>query len=158
MEPIIGSAMITLLGSTVLRLIISSVLDRWKESRDHRYEVARVRLQDELAQKEHDRNLQALRVQKDLGILTAKLEKQFELDKAEEERFQAEVEELRRPTGVVWLDRWNSGIRPALATACIAVWLVSLHMRGWIPNSWDLELLSSTLGLFIGGRITATGK
>jgi len=158
MEPVITSAAVTFLGSTAFRLAISASLARWKARQEHKFELERMKLQDEIEGHTHRRNLEALKVQSDLGVLEAAVEKQHDLQLLDDQRFDNAMLEVRSPSGYPFLDRWNSFIRPALATTCLVVWVFSLAARSWIPTPWDLELMAATLGIFIGGRIHSTGR
>ena len=153
-----SSALLSFLSATAIRLFLTHIIDLWKEKQSHKFELAMIKIQDEVDQNVHDRNLQALRVQKDLGMLEVATSKKFDLVALDNARFDQAVAEIKKPSGWQFLDKYNSFIRPALATFCIVAWGISLHHRGWILSSWDLELISATLGVFVGSRIHSTGK
>jgi len=154
----VSSALFSFLGATSVRLFLTHIIDHWKTRQEHDYELARIKVQDQVEQNVHDRNLQALRVQKELGVLEVATGKAHELVVLDNARFDEAVADIKKPTKWEFLDKYNSFIRPALATFCILAWGISLHHRGWILSTWDLELISATLGVFVGSRIHSTGR
>lgn len=156
--PLASSALVSFLGATSVRLFLTHIIETWKANKEHKFEMAMLKVQDEIEQHIHDRNLQALRVQKDLGMLDVATGKAFDLVALDNARFDEAVAEIKKPSGWNFLDKYNSFIRPALATFCIVAWGLSLHSRAWVLSSWDLELISATLGVFVGSRIHSTGR
>lgn len=154
----ISSALTALLGGTFFRLGLGFAMDRLKDWQEYRFELGRMRLQEELEESNSKRQLRLLEAQKELGLQTVEVERDNASMDFNMEQFRQARDELRRPTGFKALDAWNSAIRPALATFCIIVWGIYLGQRGWVLGPWDLELIAATLGLFIGSRISSTGK
>lgn len=153
-----GSALASFLGATAFRLALSFGMDRFKDWQEHRFEMERIKVQDKIEQNIHDRNLQSLRVQKLLGVLEIAVHKEYDQSVEDSARFDQAVASVTKPTGVKWLDTLNSVIRPELAQVCILVWGISIIVRGFVLTPWDLELISATLGVFVGSRITHTGR
>lgn len=152
------TALIAFLGSAGLRLALGHMfeaLTKWQDQRDER---ARLELQGQLDAAAHLRNLESLRLQSDLGIKVIEAQSAAHVSQAEAEAFTETVKATREKTGIQLVDAWNGIIRPMLATICIGLWIASLIGRGWKLDDWDRALMSATLGLFVGGRIQATGR
>lgn len=148
------SALTALLGGTAFRLGISFLMERYKEYQDHKLETERMRLQDSIEEAQALRHLKLLEGQKNLGVTQTPVES----SKEDFSSFQLLSKEVTKPTGFTWLDMWNSAVRPALATFCIVVWGAHIYSNNWVLGAWDLELISATLGIFIGSRISGTGR
>lgn len=153
---IVTSAVVALLGGTGFRLLLGYAMDRLKDWQDHSFEIARMKLDQLNEAAKSKAHIEVLEAQKRLGITTIGVEKPTV--SFEDLNFIRQVEDVRKPTGFKWLDMWNSAIRPILATVCIALWVSFLWTKGWILGDWDLELIAATLGIFIGSRISHTGK
>jgi len=152
-----ASAIASVLGGTFFRLALGSALDRLKDWQEYRFEIGRMRIQNALENSQSDRHVRMLEAQKKLGLQQVYVEREKEEIAIENEQFNNALADIKKPTGFKFLDVLNSAIRPVLAIICILVWLAYLEHRGWALGSWDLELIGTTLGLFIGSRISKTG-
>jgi hypothetical protein len=153
-----GSALLTFLGSAAFRLLISFFMDRLKDWQEYGFEQGRIRLQAELEALAAKRELESLAMQKDLGIDVIRAERSNELYLEDLTSFNKATDNVYKETGHWTLDIWNSSVRPLLACTCIAAWVFHIIMNNGTLNAWDLELISATLGVFVGTRITQTGR
>lgn len=154
MEIVTSSAALALLGGTGFRLVLGYAMDRLKDWQEHSFELARMKQEQAGEAARNEAYLKTIQAEKGLDVKAISVESKT----VTEPSFQILTREARMPTGFKYLDMWNSAIRPALATVCILVWVGFLNSRGWVLNSWDLELIAATLGIFIGSRISSTGK
>lgn len=102
--------MITALISTVLGLVggvLPDIMKEIKDSREHGREVERMQLQSEL-------QLKLLEAQSQVKIAEVDANLVVEQIRAQGEQMKALVE-AQKPTGVKWVDGFNSFIRPATA-------------------------------------------
>ena len=152
------TALITFLGSTFFRLAVGHIFEYLDKASDHKFEMERLRLDAELAQADHVRQMESLRLQTELNIQQVRVKADADLAVAEEITFGKAVEATQSKTGVAWVDAWNGMIRPLLATIAISVWVWSMAVRGFVLTPFDIEIISASLGLFVGGRIRATGR
>lgn len=152
------TALITLLGSAGARLFIGQLFDFVTKWQDQRNELQRLKLQGELDAAQHARNLEAQRLQADLGIKVIEAQTVAAVNEAEAAAFVEAVKATGKATGVRFIDGWNGAIRPTLASVAIVLWMVSLAQRGFALDDWDRAIMGSVLGLFIGGRIAKTGR
>lgn len=149
---------LSFLGGTAFRLMFEQVfgfVNRWQENKN---ELARMQVQSQIDALAHARNLESIKLQSDLGIKTIQVQAEGRVADAEWDAFAQGVRNTAAPTGVRWVDGWNGAIRPSLATISIVLWLVSVATAGWVLGDWDKSLIGLALGIFVGGRIIATGK
>jgi hypothetical protein len=153
-----GSAVYSFLGGTAFRLLLTFITERIQYWQEFKFETERLKLQNQIENDQAKRHIEILEAQKKAGIQLVEAEISKESNLADITNFQFVVKDATKPTGFIELDFWNSAIRPALATICTIVWIISLIIRGWILTPWDLELIAAVLGIFVGSRISHTGR
>jgi hypothetical protein len=152
------TALFTFLASAGARLAIGKLFESLEKWQDNRNEIARMRVQADLEAAAHERNLAALRLQHDLGIRTIDAQSSAETQASLMDAFNEAVRATRDRTGVWFIDAWNGVIRPLLATIALGLWVASIWQRGGVLDDWDRGLMASAIGIFVGGRIAATGR
>jgi hypothetical protein len=152
------TSLIAFLGSAGIRLALGHLFDFITKWHDSKNEIAHMRLQGELDAAQHARNLEAIKVQAELGVKVIEAQTQAHVTDAEADAFVEAVKATAVKTGIVWVDVWNGVIRPLLATVCIVLWVMALIEQKLVLNEWDRALMSMALGIFVGGRIHATGR
>jgi len=152
------TALLTFLGGATVRLLLGHVFDFITKWQDSKNEIEHLRVQGELDAAQHARNMEAIKVQADLGIKVIEAQTESHVTQAEADAFVEAVKATGQKTGIVWVDVWNGVIRPFLATVCIGLWISSLVERKFVLDEWDRALMSLALGIFVGGRIHATGR
>lgn len=152
------TALVTLLGSATARLFLGHLFDYLTKWQDNKNEIARMRAQADLEAAQHERNLSAQRLQAELGVKVIEAQTTEHRAAAEDDAFLEAVKSVGLKTGIAIIDGWNGSIRPLLATICITLWVSSLWQRGFVLDDWDRGLVAAVLGIFIGGRISATGR
>lgn len=150
------SAIFSFLGGSVFRAIWGEVSTWMTAKQDHVFEIERMRVQGELDAAAHARNLEALRVQAELGVKTVQVQAEADISKLELEGWSNAVSLANKPTGVLVVDVWNGVIRPLAATIAIYLWVVALNAQGWKMGDWDKELVGVILGFFFASRVLAT--
>jgi hypothetical protein len=148
------SALVSLLGGTAFKLMITYAMDQFKSWQEHKFEMARMELQDKIEEAQAMRQIKIIEAQKNFGLKTIDVE----VETQNIADYQAAVASVRDPTGFKWIDAWNSTIRPGLATFCVVIWGLHLAKNGFVLGEWDLDLIGATLGIFIGSRISHTGR
>lgn len=146
------SALISFFGGSVFRMVWGEVSAWWTKRQDHLHEVERMKLQAELEQAQHARNLEAIRVQAELGVKTIQVQSQADLDKIEAGAWGTVVESTTKQTGIAFIDIWNGAIRPLLATLAIAVVVAEIAKNGFVLTDWDRELVGAILGIYVADR------
>ena len=145
------TALISFLGSTFARTAWGEVSAWFTARQDHRHELERLRLQGELDAAQHARNLEAIKVQADMGVKVIEAQREADIGRIEADGWLEGVRATGRQVGVAWVDAWNGMIRPAAAT-----WsLVMLTAHGLKLTTLDeptLAVCGAALGLYLATR------
>jgi hypothetical protein len=121
---------------------------------DHRLEIERLKLQGQLDAEQHGRNLDAIRVQAQLGVETIRVQASADVDRFEAEGWLEAVKATGRQTGIRFVDAWNAGIRPAVATWSVG--MMTLAEFGAIAMSDNTtQVAGAALGLYLADRTLA---
>ena len=146
------SALISFFGGSVFRMIWGEV-SAWLTARqDHSHEIERMRLQGDLDAAAHGRNLQAVKLQAELGVKTIQVQAESDLARIDAGVFGQAVELTGRQTGFAVVDIWNGIIRPALATECMLLWSLHLYRHNWTLDEQGWALVGAALGIFVADR------
>lgn len=146
------AALLSFLGGSAFRLLMGEIVGFLKSRQDQRHEVEMMRVQAELAAGEHARNLEAIRVQAELGVKTIAVEADRDVAVAEAQAFRDAVTAATKPTGIRWVDAWNASVRPAFATVALGLWTLALWRQGWALTEWDTGLMAVIVGFFFADR------
>lgn len=153
-----SSAMLALLGGTAFKLVFSFITELILNWQSHSLELARTNVQHQIEKETADRHERMLRLQKELNIEIVNVEIPKSATEIDNDNLKNIFDSITKPTGFKKVDAWNSVIRPGLASICILIWLGSIIKNGFVLSPWDLDLIGATLGIFIGSRITHTGR
>ena len=148
-----GTKLIAFFGGTAFRMLWGEVSAWLTKRQDHKHEVERMRLQDELDAKQHSRNMDSIRIQAQLGVQTIRVQGEADVSRAEAEGWRAAVEDLGRPSGIGLVDVWKGIIQPLLATICIVLVVLHFKTNGWVLDERGWELVGAVLGLFVADRL-----
>lgn len=141
------SGILAFLSGSAFRMLWGEASAWITSNLDHRHEIERMRLQAECDAAQHARNLEALRVQADLGVKTIQVQ-------AEAEAFRDAVQAVGRPIGVAWVDAWNAMIRPGVATWAVA--MLSASEFGLVALSGlAADVACCALGIYLADRTLA---
>lgn len=149
------TALLSFLGGNAFRLIFGEVVAFLNKKQDHALEVERLRLQGELDAAQHARNLEAIRVQNELGVKVIQVQRDADLDRIDAGAWAAAVADVGRQTGLKLLDYWNGSVRPLLATLAILVVVAEIVRNGFVLSDWDRELVGAILGIYVADRSLA---
>lgn len=153
------SALFSFLGGGVFRMLLGEVSAWLTKRQDHSYEIERMRLQGDLEAAQHGRNLEAIRVQAELGVQTIRVQGEADLSRIDAAGFYDTVREAQKPTGILVVDLWNGVIRPAAATIALVLWVLALNEAGWKMGEWDKELVGVIMGFyFVSRQLAKAGK
>lgn len=155
---IIMSALISFLGGSAFRMIWGEVSSYVTKHQEHKHEKELLNLQQQAEAATHQRNLENLKVQSDLGIKKVHVEHQAAMEDGELDAWVASVKATQGTSGVAWIDGWNQCIRPGVATIAVVSMLIEIAMLGTLTD-WHREVFSAALGLFLADRsLTKRGK
>lgn len=153
------SALFSFLGGSVFRMVWGEVSSFFQKKQDHEFELARIRLQGAMEAAQHQRNLDAMKLQADLGIKVIEAQRDAAVSQIETDAWLAAVKDVGRKTGIKFLDIWNGSVRPLLATLAILVVVGEVIATGFILSAWHKELVAAILGLYVADRsLTKRGK
>jgi len=145
-------ALFSFLGGSVFRMIWGEMSAWMNKKQDHAFEIERMRLQNDLDDRAHQRTQEALRLQNELGIQMVEAKGQADVAVAEAEAFSKIMESAFKPTGYAFVDVWNGVIRPSAATIALVLWCLKLSNQGWKMDDWDVTLAGTVLGFFFADR------
>lgn len=146
------ASLFAFLGGSVFRMLWGEVTSFVNKAQDHKFELERMRLQNELEDRAHQRTQEALRTQAELGIKTIEAQAESNVLTAEAEAFANAMKEAFKPTGIHWVDTWNGVIRPAAATLALTLWALKLASQGFTMQDYDKEITGVVLGFFFADR------
>lgn len=145
------SALLSFFGGSVFRMLWGEISTWLTRKQDHAHEIERLRLQAEIDAAQHGRNLEAIKVQAELGVQTIRVAAEGEVDKITAEAWGEVVKGTTRQSGIWLVDLWNGVIRPGLATIAIAMWVG--HVAGWwVLDEQSWVLVGSVLGIYLADR------
>lgn len=145
------TTLISFFGGTAFRMIWGEV-SAWLTARqDHAHEIERMRLQAELEAAQHARNLEAQRLQHQLGVEVIRVQSDADIGKLEAEGWLAAVKGTSLVTGVRFIDGWNAAIRPGAATWAI-VMLTLGEVSSIVLSESTLAVCSAALGIYLADR------
>lgn len=147
----IFSALFSFLGGTAFRMIWGEFSSWLNKTQDHTFELERIRLQEQIDSKIHERNLESLRLQNDLGIKTITVQADSAVRQIETTAWLEVVKNTAKKSGVKWIDGWNAVIRPLVATWSILMITASeFALFVMSENSWMVA--SAALGIYLADR------
>lgn len=152
------SALLSFLGGSAFRMIWGEVSAYATKHQDHKHEKELLTLQQQAEASTHQRNLESLKVQSELGIKKIYVEHQAAVDEGELDAWIAASKATQGKSGILWIDGWNQSIRPGVATIAIMAMVVEIVLLGALTD-WHKEVFSAALGLFLADRsLTKRGK
>lgn len=146
------TALLSFLGGSVFRMLWGEIAGWVTAHQSHRQEIERLRWQAEADAAQHARNLEAIKVQADLGVQTIRVQAEADTERIEAQAWGAAVATLHQPSGIGVVDAWNGIIRPLAASIAILLWVLALNEQGWKMGEWDKELVGVVLGFFFASR------
>mgnify|MGYP000846776980 CR=1 FL=1 len=153
------TALLSFLGGSAFRMIFGELSAWMTKKQDHAQEIERLRLQGEMDAAQHARNLEAIRVQAELGVKTIQVQAESAISQIETDAWSKLVESTTKITGIKWIDTWNGSIRPALASLAMLVVVAQIVVNGFTLTDWDRELVAAILGIYLADRqLTKRGK
>ena len=152
-------AILSFLGGNAFRLIFGEIASYFSKKQEHAQEVERLKIQGDLDAAQHARNLEAIRVQHQIGVDVIRVQSEAALDRVDADAWAAASADVGKQTGIKWLDIWNGSIRPALATMAMAIVIFEFCKAGFVLTEWDRELVGAILGIYVADRhLSKRGK
>ena len=153
------SGLFSFFGGTAFRWILGEVLGFFKAKQEHEHEMAMLALTFDQDKQRHEWQRAAIEAQAAAGVRVIEAQADATARGAADAMMLTAMEQIGKPSGVAWIDGFNAFIRPELAQVSIlliaghAIWPDVVRLEGVV-----LEVVCAVLGLFVGGRIQATGR
>jgi hypothetical protein len=145
------TALVAFLSGGVARMIFGELMALVNKRIEHSQEMDRMKLQGELDDKQHARNMESIKTQNDLGVKTIRVQSEAVIGEIEARGWLATVEGSTKKIGIDWVDAWNAVIRPAVATW--AIFMISGEAFGfWKLSEPTLGICGAALGIYLATR------
>lgn len=146
------SALFSFLGGSVFRMLWGEISSAWTSHQEHKHEIERLKVQGDIDAAAHARNLEAIRVQADMGIKVLEAQTSSQVEILDVGTFGRVVDMTGAKSGYAIVDVWNGIIRPLLATEAII--LISLHVyrNDWTLDEYSMNLIAAVLGIYLADR------
>ena len=145
-------ALFSFLGGGAFRAIWGEVSSFIQKKQDHAHELEMTKLQSELDDKRHAREMERLRLASDLKVSEVKVQGEIDTELADISAFTEGLKVLNQKTGVQLIDGWNGAVRPAYATIALGLWAWSIIARSFSLTPLDLDLIAGIAGFFFANR------
>jgi hypothetical protein len=143
------------LGGSAFRAVWGEVASFVVKRQDHKHELAMLEVTARLDAQRHEQNLEMIRVQAAAGVRTIEVQGEADVARGASDAFVEAVRATNRATGHWLTDAWNAGIRPALATVCMLLWVAHVARSGWVLDDRGWILLGAALGVYVADRTLA---
>jgi len=145
------SAVLSFLGGSAFRMIWGEVSAWLTKRQDHAYEMDRMRLQADLDERAHQRRMESVRFEAEQQVKIIQVQAEAAVGQLEAEGWLEAVKATGRKVGVAWVDAWNAGIRPGLATWGIVMLTLEAFALAQI-NEGTASVIFAALGIFVADR------
>lgn len=152
------TGLISFLGGSVFRAIWGEASNWITKYQDNKHELAAMELQSKLDDKSHARELERLKTVSELGIKEIHVKSEAELQSKDADAFIIAQQSIFQKSGSIFVDAWNSSIRPLCATTALILWWLCLYNQNFNLTEWDKELVSVILGFYFAHRVYASRK
>lgn len=145
------SAVLSFLGGSAFRMIWGEVSAWLTKRQDHAYEMDRMRLQADLDERAHQRRMESVRFEAEQQVKIIHVQAEAAVGQLEAEGWLEAVKATGRKVGVAWVDAWNAGIRPGLATWGIVMLTLEAFALAQITEG-TASVIFAALGIFVADR------
>jgi hypothetical protein len=146
------SGLVSFLGGSAFRSIWGEFSHWFTAKQEHKQEMERMQLSNAEAAAQHARNLEAQRLQSDLGVQVIRVQAETNIDEIDADGRNEVVKSTTRIIGIKWIDAWNASIRPAVASwAVIMLTLGDLHLI--VISAVVMEIAGAALGIYLADRV-----
>lgn len=145
------SALFSFLGGSVFRMIWGEVSSYLTARQSHKFEVERMRVQADLDAAQHQRTMEAIKLQADMGVKVIEAQAEAAVGETEAQGWLEAVKATGKAIGVAWVDAWNAGIRPATATWALLM-LTFGEFRLITVSDNVVQIAGAALGIYLADR------
>lgn len=149
-------ALISFLSGSAFRMLWGEISTWVNNRQEHKHEIERMKLQGVLDAELHARNLAGIKLQAELGIKTVQVQAEADVSRIETEAWRSAIENMQKPTGVIWVDAWNGMIRPSWGTCALVLWMwyefSHMSINSWVISAFSLDLIAVVVGFYFADR------
>lgn len=146
------AALLSFLGGNVFRLMFGEVVSYFDKRQAHGQEIERMRLQGTLDAEQHERNIDSLKVQAELGVKTVQVQAEAAIGQIEADGWLEAVKGTTKTVGIKLIDAWNGIIRPFVATWAIVMISAHFAQHGWVLDDNGWSICGAALGIYLADR------
>lgn len=146
------AALLSFLGGNVFRLMFGEVVSYFDKRQAHGQEIERMRLQGTLDAEQHERNIDSLKVQAELGVKTVQVQAEAAISQIEADGWLEAVKGTTKTVGIKLIDAWNGVIRPFVATWAILMISAHFAQHGWVLDDNGWSICGAALGIYLADR------
>lgn len=146
------STLLSFFGGSAFRAIWGEISSFMSARQNHRHEIELMQLQAKLDGERQARELEAIKLQHDLGVQVVRVQGDAAVAKAEAEAWEKVAGNVTAPSGIWLVDLWNGLVRPALATICIVLVVLHYYRSGWALDEQGWSLVGAVLGIYVADR------
>jgi hypothetical protein len=119
---------------------------------DHTQELALLKATTEADQAAHQRSLENMRLQSELGVKQIEVQSDAHIAETDSLSFLEAQKSAFVKTGIMLVDAWNGVVRPAYATVALGLWVMKLHVQGYKMDDFDISMVGVISGFFFADR------
>ena len=145
------SAVLSFLGGSAFRMLWGEVSAWVNRQQDHKHEIERMRLEADIAEAQHRRQQDAIKLQAEMGVKVIEAQAVADVGRIEAEAWMDAVAATSKKTGVTIADAWNAIIRPGGATWALVMLTLDSFAIAAVGDSTE-QVCFAFLGIFVADR------
>jgi hypothetical protein len=145
------AGLLSFLGGSIFRMIWGELSSYLNKRQEHSQEIERLQLQAQVDAAQHARNMEAIRMQAELGVKTIQVQAESAIGQIEAEGWLEAVKGTTKTIGIAWVDAWNAVIRPAVATWSVLM-ITGNYVGWWKLDALGWEVCGAALGIYLADR------
>lgn len=146
------SALLSFFGGSAFRMLWGELSSWMNKRQDHSHEIERLKIQAGMEAAQHARNLEAIKVQHEMGVQVIRVQGEADVSRIEAAGWEEAVKSVGKQSGYWLVDVWNGVIRPALATMCASLVFLHFYRAGWVLDEQGWALVGAVLGIYVADR------
>jgi len=146
------AALLSFLGGNVFRLCFGEIVAYLNKRQDHAQEIERMRLQGTLDSEQHERNMDSIKTQAELGVKTIQVQAESAIAQIEADGWLEAVKGTTKTIGVWFIDAWNGAVRPFVATWAVVMITLHFGQHDWVLDDNGWSICGAALGIYLADR------
>ena len=146
------STLLSFFGGSAFPAVWGEASSYLSARQTHRQEIELMKLQAQLDGERQARELEAIKLQHELGVQVVRVQGEAAVAKAEAEAWEKVAANATAPSGIWLVDLWNGLVRPALATICTLLVVLHYYRADWVLDEQGWSLVGAVLGIYVADR------